>query len=79
MKKPKSLTQMFNERIGISKPTEQLELEQVEPAKLLDTQDKKDFLMEKEGRYIYDAGMSEAEASRKAQEDLTRLEKGEVK
>ena len=75
MKKPKTLTQMFNERVGISKPTEQLELEQVEPAKPLDTQDKKDFLMEQEGRYIYDAGMSEAAAMRKAQEDLSRLEK----
>ena len=41
----------------------------------MDTQDKKDFLMEKEGRYIYDAGMSEAAAMRKAQEDLSRLEK----
>ena len=63
---------MFNEEINKSKP--------VEPEKsIMYTQDIRDYLIEREGIYIYDAGFSEAVAMRKAQEDLYRLEKGERK
>ena len=45
----------------------------------MNTQDRKEYLIEREGIRIYCGGQSEAEAMRKAQEDLSRLEKGERK
>ena len=64
MNKPKSLTQMFNERVGIVPATKNIPT---------DDQDIKEYLTEREGIHI-DSGMSLGQAIGEARKDLHRLQ-----
>ena len=59
MNKPKTLTQMFRERVGLPP--------------LIDHQDIHEYLTEREGIHI-DSGMSVGQAIEEAREDLKRLQ-----
>ena len=60
MNKPKSLTQMFRERVGLPP--------------LIDGEEIQEYLTEREGMHI-DSGMSVGKAIEEARKDLERLQR----